>query len=107
MIVIKGKRYTSDVVIFPDKVLVDWWRREGHSLHVGDLEDVLNAEPQPEVLVVGTGYSGLMKLSHEVEEVLSSRGIKVIDQPTRQACRTFNELLKSGRRVVAAFHLTC
>jgi hypothetical protein len=107
MIAIKGKRYTSDVIVFPDKVLVDWFRREGHRLHVDDLKEVLSAEPQPEVLVVGTGYSGHMKVSHEVEEVLGSRGIRVIGQPTKQACRTFNELLKSGRRVVAAFHVTC
>jgi hypothetical protein len=107
MIVIKGKRYRGDVIVFRDKVLVGWFRREGHRLHIDDLKQVLSAEPQPEVLVVGTGYSGLMKVSHEVEEVLASRGIKVIDQPTKQACRTFNELLKSGRRVAAAFHLTC
>jgi hypothetical protein len=107
MIVIKGKKYTGDVIVFPDKVLVGWSRREGHRLHVDDLKEVLSAEPQPEVLVVGTGHSGLMKLSHEVEEVLGSRGIKVIDQPTKQAWRTFNELLKSGRRVVATLHLTC
>jgi hypothetical protein len=107
MIAIKGKRYTSDVIIFPGKVLVDWRRREGHRLQIDDLKEVLNAEPQPEVFVVGTGYSGLMEVSHEVEELLSSRGIKVMHQPTKQACRTFNELLKSGRRVVAAFHLTC
>jgi len=107
MIIIKGKRYTSDVIIFPDRVLANWWRSEGHRLYVDDLKEVLNAEPQPEVLVVGTGYSGLMKVSHEVEEVLRSSGIKVIGQPTKRACRTFNELLKSGRRAVAAFHLTC
>ena len=106
-IVIKGKRYTSDVIIFRDRVFDGWWRREGHRLYVEDLKEVLSAEPQPEVLVVGTGYSGLMKVSHGVEEVLKSNRIELIAQPTKQACQTFNDLLKSGRRVVAAFHLTC
>jgi hypothetical protein len=105
--VINGKRYTSDVIIFPDRVLDGWWRREGHRLYVEDLKEVLSAEPKPEVLVVGTGYSGLMKVSPGVEEVLRGSGIKLIAQPTKRACQTFNELLKSGRRVVAAFHLTC
>jgi len=105
--VINGKRYTSDVVIFPDRVLDGWWRREGHRLYVEDLKEVLGAEPTPEVLVVGTGYSGLMKVSPGVEEALRGSGIELIAQPTKQACQTFNELLKSGRRVVAAFHLTC
>jgi len=106
-IVINGKGYTSDVIIFPDRVLDGWWRKEGHNLYVEDLKEVLNAEPKPEVLVVGTGYSGFMKVSNEVVEELRSRRIKIMAQPTKQACQTFNELLKSGRRVVAAFHLTC
>lgn len=106
-IMINGKRYASDVIVFPDRVLDGWWRKGGHRLHIDDLKEVLNAEPQPEVLVIGTGYSGLMKVSNEVEETLRSRGIQIIVQPTEQACQTLNKLSKSGRRVVAAFHLTC
>jgi hypothetical protein len=106
-IVIDGKTYRSDVIIFPDKVLDGWWRREGHRLCVEDLREVLGAEPKPEMIVVGTGNSGLMKVSHEVEETLRSSGIEFMAQPTEEACRAFNELLKSGRRVVAALHLTC
>jgi len=106
-LVIDGKSYARDVIIFPDRILDGWWRREGHRLYVEDLKEVLDAEPQPEMLVVGTGYSGLMKVSHEVEEALRSSGIELIAQPTKQACQTFNELLTSGRSVVAAFHITC
>ena len=105
--VINGKRYVSDVIVFPDRVLDGWWRKGGHRLHIDDLKEVLNAEPQPEVLVIGTGYSGLMKVSNDVEEALRSRGIQITVQPTEQACQTLNKLLKSGRRAVAAFHLTC
>lgn len=107
VIIINGKRYTSDVIIFPDHVVDDWWRREGHKLHVEDLKEVLNVEPKPKVLVVGTGYYGLMKVSSEVESALKYHGIELVVQPTREACRAFNELLKSNRRVAAAFHLTC
>lgn len=107
MIVVNGRRYKSDVIIFPDRVFDGWWRKEGHRLHVDDLKEVLNAEPKPEVLVVGTGFLGVMKVSNEVEEALRSKRIEIIAQPTKRACQTFNELLKSGRRVVAAFHLTC
>ncbi len=106
-IVIDGKSYGSDVIIFPDRVLGGWWRREGHRLFVEDLKEVFGAEPKPEVIVVGTGNSGLMKVSTEMEEKLRSSGIELVAEPTKAACRTFNELLKSGRRVVAALHLTC
>jgi hypothetical protein len=106
MLVINGKKYMSDVIIFPDKILDGWWRREGHKLHVDDLE-MLKSETQPEVLVVGTGHSGTMRVLNEVKEMLVSKGIELIVQPTEQACQTFNELSRSGRRTVAALHLTC
>ena len=103
-IVINGKRYSSDLIVFPDKVRDGWWRKEGHRLHVEDLKDVL--EVKPEVLVVGTGYSGLMRVPHETRKYVESEGIELIAQNTAEACETFNRLVKS-RKVVAALHLTC
>ncbi len=107
VIVVDGKRYTSDIIIFQERILDGWWRKEGHRLSADDLKDVLNSDPQPQVIVMGTGYSGLVKVSHEVGEVLKTRKIEFIAEPTKQACETYNRLLKSGRNVVAAFHLTC
>ena len=59
-----------------------------------------------EVLVVGTGASGLMKVLPEVEQVAQARGIKLIVEPTDKACNTYNQLSHS-QKVVAAFHITC
>ncbi len=103
-IVINGKRYSSDLIVFPDKVRDGWWRKEGHRLHVEDLKDVL--EVKPEVLVVGTGYSGLMRVPPETRRYVESEGIEFVAQKTAEACETFNRLVKS-RKVVAALHLTC
>nr|AHM02050.1 hypothetical protein AF0029 [uncultured miscellaneous Crenarchaeota group] len=103
-IIIAGKRYSNDLIVFPDKVREGWWRKEGHRLHVEDLKDVLEAKP--EVLVVGTGYSGLMMVPPETRKYVESEGIELIAQRTAEACKTFNRLVKS-RKVVAAFHLTC
>ena len=33
-IVINGKSYSSDVIIIGDHVKANWWRREGHRLHI-------------------------------------------------------------------------
>lgn len=103
-IVINGKRYSNDLILFFDKVKDGWWRKEGHLLHVEDLKDVLEVEP--EVLVVGTGYSGLMAVSLETRKYVESKGIELIAQKTKEACETFNRLVKS-RKVVAVLHLTC
>jgi hypothetical protein len=103
-IVINGKRYNSDLIVFSDRVRDGWWRKEGHRLHVEDLKDVL--EFKPEVLVVGTGYSGLMRIPLETRKYVESEGIEFLAQKTAEACETFNRLVKS-RKVVAALHLTC
>ena len=103
-IIINGKRYNSDLIIFSDNVRDGWWRKEGHRLHVEDLKDVL--EFKPEVLVVGTGYSGLMRIPLETRRYVESEGIEFLAQKTAEACETFNRLVKS-RKVVAALHLTC
>lgn len=103
-ITVDGKRYTSDVIIFPDRVDDGWWRKEGHRLGIDDLKTVLEAKP--EVLVVGTGYNGYMKVPSEVKEYLTSKKIELIVESTREAYKTYNRLA-STKKVVAAFHLTC
>ena len=104
-IVIDGKKYTSDVIIFPDRVMSGWWRKEGHRLHTNDLGEVL--KEKGEMLIVGTGYFGLMKVPTETEKFMKGEGFELIIQPTREACETYNSLVKSGKKVIAALHLTC
>ncbi len=104
-IVVAGQTYTADLILLPDRVLPNWWRREGHALHPDDLKDVLEAHPQ--VLVVGTGYVGRMRVLPPCEAILSALGIRLIAQDTREACRTYNNLHRAGQKVAAALHLTC
>ena len=114
-IVVNGLRYTSDIIVLPERVIDGWWRKEGHKVCAEDLEEIFNCEPKPQVLIVGTGYYGLVKILPEVKDILGSHGIELVAQPTGEACQTFNKLLrhnlsvgKSEKRViVGAFHLTC
>lgn len=103
-IVISGQKYSSDLVIFPDRVRDSWWRKTGHQLCLEDIAEVI-AE-NPEVLLVGTGASGLMKVLPEVEQAAQAQGIRLIVEPTDRACNTYNQLCHS-QRLVAALHLTC
>ncbi len=103
-IVIDGREYTSDVIIYPDYVDDGWWRQEGHRLQLADLKEILAASP--EVLVVGTGAYGLMRITPEVEQALAQREVELIALSTEQACRRYNEI-EDHRRTIAALHLTC
>jgi hypothetical protein len=61
---------------------------------------------KPEVLVVGTGCYGLMKVLPETESRLRTEGIRLVAEKNGKAYMTYNDLPRSGR-VVGAFHLTC
>jgi hypothetical protein len=103
-VTIDGKRYSTDLLVFPDKIKTGWQRKEGHSLQTQDLTEVLKTKP--DVLVVGTGYSGMMDVPPETRAHIESEGIELVIQKTSEACKTFNNIVES-RTVVAALHLTC
>ncbi len=103
-IVIDGTRYTDDVIVHPCCVDDTWWRREGHLLQMADLREVLEAIP--DVLVVGSGAYGRMRVADEVRRALAERDVELIVAETAEACEQYNELAPE-RRTVAALHLSC
>ncbi len=103
-ILIHGKQYNSDVIVYPDRVDASWWREKGHELHIDDLKDVFEAKP--EILVVGTGYLGLMKVPQQTIGYVETKGIKIYIERTSRAVDTYNRLQKNAN-VIAALHLTC
>ena len=96
-ILIDGKHYRRDLIIFPDRVQPNWWRIEGHSLHIEDLGDVLAAKPN--VLVIGLGASARMQVPETTRRQITQAGIRLIAEPTEQACATYNRLSGQGHKV--------
>ena len=104
-ILIDGKKYNSDLIIFKDHIYDSWWRKEGHNLCIDDIKEIINKKP--DVLIIGTGYFGLMKVPKELIENVKSSGTKqVIVKKTGDACNEYNKICKK-KNIVAAFHLTC
>lgn len=103
-IVIDSTAFTTDVIIFPDRVEDDWWRKDGHVLHIADIESAV--EEKPEVLIVGTGKYGILKVLPQTREYIRSKGIELIVEPTDKACEIYNKI-SQAKKVVAALHLTC
>jgi hypothetical protein len=104
-IVINGKAYTSDVIIYGDRVDASWWRKEGHRLLPEDIADVLNA--RPDILIIGTGYAGVMTVPKMTREQIASHGIDVKVERTGTAVDLFNAFQGQKKMVVAALHITC
>jgi len=104
-IVIDGVSYNSDCIILGDTVQANWWRREGHSLSIEDLQTLIAAKPS--ILVVGCGASGFMKVPDKTRQFLEEHNIKLEAFDTSKAVERFNELARTGSNVAAALHLTC
>lgn len=103
--VIDGKAYDKDLIVFPDKVCPNWWRSQGHTLLIDDLAEVL--EYEPDILVVGRGAYSVMVIPESTKEALKEHNIELIQEATPKAYGIFNDQLKQGAKVVGAFHLTC
>ena len=116
-ITIEGKTYNYDVEVrwTPKESLRDptgqtcevlkWWRGESH---VVDVEDIKRAVGEnPEIIVIGTGESGMAKVTNQAKEEIISKGIGLIIEKTGQAIKSFNREEEKKRRVIGLFHLTC
>jgi hypothetical protein len=102
-IVVDGRQETKDLIVLPDRVVRNWWRRDGHALVLDDLVEVLDELPPH--LVVGTGADGRMRPDPDMVQQLQERGVTVETLPTGQAVRRFAEL--DPANTAAALHLTC
>lgn len=102
---VQGKSYSSDLIIFPDLIHSNWWRKKGHLLHLEDLEILKDTEIDS--LVIGTGSIGRMKVPEEVINKLKQKEINVIVCKSAEAVERYNNLAKAGNNAALAIHLTC
>lgn len=102
-VLVDGTEQTSDVIVLPDRVVPNWWRKEGHALVLEDLADVL--DDLPERLVVGTGADGRMRPDPDCVKRLEERGIEVEVFRTDEAVGRYAGL--DPARTAVALHLTC
>lgn len=101
---INNQDYTEDLIIFgSEKIIASWWREQGHSLAITDLKEIFDFQPQ--LLIVGLGYSSCMQIPELTKAYLEEKGIELITADTSKAKELFNKYL--APKVVGAFHLTC
>ena len=103
--IIDGRRYTSDLIIYPDGRVQDgWWRSRGHVLTRTDVQTLVEAGP--EVIIAGTGIYGRMQPEPGLEKTLRKMGIQFMAGPNDQAVAWCNDRSESIS-VGACFHLSC
>jgi len=106
-ITINGETHNRDVEVRWNGEVLTWWRKTSHQI---ELEDVKRAlEQKPEIIIIGTGASGVAEVSEEVKKEIESKKIELIIEFTGKAVNTFNNILKNSpeKKIIGLFHLTC
>jgi glucokinase len=108
-VTIGQRSYSRDVYILVDgtvkKRKKSIAREEYHTAHaLGPKELERVCRGGPEILFVGTGETGAVKLNEEALRYLSQRSIDCKALPTPEAIDAYN---KSGKRKAALIHVTC
>jgi hypothetical protein len=102
-VTVDGHEETRDVIVLPQRVVREWWRRDGHGLVLEDLEGVLDELPGR--LILGTGANGRLRPDPETLAALRERGVDVEVLPTGEAVSRYQAL--NPAETAAALHLTC
>lgn len=97
---VAGAAYGGSIIVFPDRTL-DWPVTAFGDLRVEDFAEVVAADPQVEVLLLGCGERMILPPAG-LRAALRQAGISLEPMDTGAACRTYNVLLAENRRVAAA-----
>ena len=104
-IVVEGQICNNDIKIIQGKLQPDWWRKSGHSVEIEDVQDILDSGSQ--ILVIGSGQPGYMKITESLRRHLENNNIHLIEEPTAKAIDSFNRLFSEGKPVAGGFHVGC
>ncbi len=100
---INGKKYYSDMIVWWDG-RVDY-REKSHTLGMDEFLEILKTGP--EVVVVGTGMSGCVRIEEKVKELAEQKGVEIYTEISPKAKEIFNGFVKNRKRAVAVMHTTC
>jgi hypothetical protein len=102
-VVINGQSF-GDVLIVGGEIKPR--RRIGSSHRIGLSEVEALLSQAPDVILIGTGQSGVLKVDSISKQRITASGAELIILPTPAAINKFNELVKT-KRVNALIHTTC
>lgn len=102
--IINGKTFNTNVKII-NKVTNSCRHFDGHIITKDDFTDLIAAKP--EIIIIGTGSSGVVNVPQDIIDLVESSGIKLIIKRTKEACEEYNKLIKQKKNVAAIMHNTC
>lgn len=74
---------------------------------VSSEEQKLLLSKNPEVILIASGWSGVLKVQEEFREKIKAKGVELKTLLTPRAVKEYNQLVTEGKRVNALIHTTC
>jgi hypothetical protein len=108
-VTIEGKVFTHDVIIRLDGMIKKRKKKLSKSVygtsHIISLDEAKHVfEKGAKGIIIGSGQSGLVKLSDEASEYFEKKKCAVELLPTKEAVTRWNE---AGKKRIGLFHVTC
>jgi len=109
-IIIDGKKYQQVLIIGDSVEERDSQRLEKlfnttHKIAEWEIDSLF--QENPEIILIGTGQDGMLKVDKDLLEKAKKAGIKVITDFTHKIVEIYNEKIKAGKQVNALIHTTC
>jgi len=99
---VDNKRYDNDIIISWDGELTE--RDSSHTVSKSELIDLL--AKGPEMIIIGTGVAGNVKIDKDAENFLKTKNVEVITKITPEAIKEFNNISKK-KKTIAVIHVKC
>lgn len=109
---INGKIHSEDGegvgkdIFMVGNVVSAWEERKGHRVKRLMVRRALDAEV--EILVIGNGANGALKVPEKTRQAIADSGIeRLIIKKTPEACADYNQLMREGKHAALLAHGTC
>lgn len=109
-ITVNGQKFGQVIIVDGEVIPRDrvFLEKEFGTTHkISNVEGDKLLEADPEYIVIGDGFNGVMKVEPEMKEKLQKTGVKILILHSPAAVIKYNGLIKQGRRVNALIHTTC
>jgi len=108
-ITIDGKTYEHDVILRLSEKVEKRQKKLSKEMYgtshiISKAEAKFVFEDGCDVLIIGAGQEGNVRLSPEASDYFNKKGCKVLVQPTPEAIRSFNQ---SHDKKIGLMHVTC
>lgn len=107
-VVFNGEEYDYDLYVHPSgqvqvrrKELSEIVHKTSHRVVAAEIEYLLQEDP--DCIIIGTGFSGALRLTNQAREVLEEKNVFYKELPTPQAAQEFN----NKKNCAMLVHVTC